>query len=129
MFDLLYSYTLGQSFNYLEQFSSDVFLVVGIVSLVVALALCLIYYLIINRMTDKAAQLVHWIVFLVLAILICGVHALVTGTNYMVDVANDVDTPLPILFWLMNAIYGGVYFFLLSILFKKASKYATKVPF
>lgn len=129
MFDFLYSYTVGNDYTYINEFRESVFTNIGVVTLIVSLVLCLLYYPVINRITDKMDQFVHWVIFLVLAGVFGGVYALVTANNYIVGILGDTEPQVPVLLWVMNGVYALLYFFVFSILLKKSSKFATKTPF
>lgn len=123
MFDLLYEYTVSSHPNF-EQLAEGAFMTVGIVTLIASIVVAAIYYLLVNRMTDKLDQIIHWFVFLDIALIFAFLFAYLIGNPYI-----DEGNPQPVLFWVMNTIYALVYFFVASILLKKASKYATKIPF
>ena len=131
MFGVLYNYTISFSkkYTYEDQFRTDVFPTVGIVTLIVALVLALLYYVVINRMTDKLDQLVHWIIVLVTGAVFGGVFAFIIANNYLIGELGETEVGVPLLFWIMNGIYAMLYFFIFSVLLKKASKFATRVPF
>lgn len=129
MFEFLYNYTFPHDYSYINEFAADVFPAVGIVSLLVSLAICLLYYVVINRITDKLDQVWHWAVFLLLTAAFGGIFAFLSAQSYLINIQNADVIIIPLLFWVMNALYCLVYFFVFSILLKKASKYATKVPF
>ncbi len=123
MFDLLYEYTVATHAN-LPELAESVFMTVGIVTLAISLVIAMLYYLLINRMTDKFDQVTHWVIFLALNLVSAFVLAYAVANDYI-----DEGNPQPVLFWVMNTVYALVYFFVASILLKKASKYATKIPF
>ncbi|MBX7243012.1 MAG: hypothetical protein K1X92_14815 [Bacteroidia bacterium] len=129
MFQLLYNYTVGGDYTYFNEFGESVFPSVGIITIVFSLIVCLLYYPVINRLTDKFDQFVHWIIFLVLCGVFGGVFAYVTANNFIVGEMGDTEPRIPVLFWVMNAIYAILYFFIFSVLLKKTSKYATLIPF
>ncbi len=123
MFDLLYEYTVTSHAN-LPEMMESVFMTVGIVTFVASIVVAMIYYLLVNRMTDKFDQIVHWFIFLSIALVFAFVFAYAIANPYI-----DEGNPQPVLFWVMNTVYALVYFFVASVLLKKASKFATKIPF
>lgn len=123
MFDLLYEYTVASHAN-LPEMMESVFMTVGIVTFVVSIVVAMIYYLLVNRMTDKFDQVIHWFIFLDIALVFAFVFAYAIANPYI-----DEGNPQFVLFWVMNTVYALVYFFVASILLKKASKFATKIPF
>lgn len=123
MFDLLYEYTVSSHAN-LEQLAEGAFMTVGVVTFIVAIVDAMVYYLLINRITDKLDQIIHWLLFLILNLVFAFTFAYFIADDYI-----DEGNPQPVLFWVMNTVYSGLYFFIASILLKKASKYATKIPF
>lgn len=129
MFELLYSFTLPQGYAYQEAFTNDVFPTVGIVSLLFCLVECLGFYILINRFTDKLDQLWHWAIFLMGVVIFGAVFAFVIANNCLVVDNSDLEAQVPVLFYVMNALYCAIYFFVFSILLKRASKFATKIPF
>lgn len=129
MFEFLYSFTIPQDYSYINEFIADVFPTVGIVSLLFPLIEALLFYVVINRFTDKLDQLWHWALFLITVMIFGGVFSYMTAHNYLLDTNADANVDVPVLFYVMNAIYCGLYFFVFSILLKRASKFATKIPF
>lgn len=130
MFKALYEFTLGGNFQYISEFADDnVHTVVGLVTLTVTLVLAAIYYLLLNRMTDKYDQLKHWLAFFGVAVVFAGIFAFWQGRHELIDTIGDDTVMVPVLFWVMNIIYAVLYFLIGSIAFRKLSKYATKIPF
>lgn len=129
MFEILYSFTIPQDYSYINEFIADVFPTVGIVSLIFPLVLALLFYVLINRFTDKMDQLWHWAIVLIINLIFGAAFAYMTANNYLIDTNADENMTVPVLFYVMNALYCGLYFFIFSILLKKASKFATKIPF
>jgi hypothetical protein len=130
MFKALYEFTLGNGFQYLNEFEDfNVYNTVGLVTLLVALGLCAIYYLAVNRMTDKYDQVLHWAIVLGVVVVFSGIFAYWQARHNLMENIGADDYSVPILFWVMNMIYALLYFVIGSVAFKKLSKYATKIPF
>lgn len=130
MFNALYEFTLGNNFPYMSDFATDnVNTVVGLVTLLVSIGLCAIYYLGLNRATDKYDQISHWGGFFGITVVFAAIFAFWQARHELHSTIGDDTVMVPILFWVMNMIYSVVYFMLGSLAFRKLSKYATKIPF
>ncbi|MFN0081406.1 MAG: hypothetical protein ACKVOM_02725 [Ferruginibacter sp.] len=130
MFNALYEFTLGSGFQYVNEFVSDQILnTAGLVTLLVSLGLAAVYYLLLNRLTDKFDQIIHWFIVMDLSLVFAGLFAWWVGHKELVETIGDDTVSVPVLFWVMNIIYAAVYYMLGSLAFRKLSKYATKIPF
>lgn len=108
-----------------EIYAENIFPIVAIVAIFLALAFALGYYLLLNRTTAKYSQNKHWGLTLFLVAVLGFGFSLWQG-NSMDDI--DIDGYL-VMISLINAVYAAVFFFLFSMVLKKGSINAQRVPF
>ncbi|RZM21501.1 MAG: hypothetical protein EOO88_32960 [Pedobacter sp.] len=123
VFSGLYELISGSNPN-VPDYIDEVYDTVGQITIVVVLTLLLIFYLLLGRWKPIFHGSGHWII--TLALTSCAAFAIAFITAK--DVIGNIDSYM-YRFSLMNAVFAGVIFILLSIVFKKMSIYAKRTPF
>ncbi len=123
IFSTLYELIIGENTDYPE-YQAGIFDSVGLITLVVAIVICLLFYVALGRWKAIWYSLVHWAITVVLVAAICFGFAFAHAK----DVIGSYDTYL-ITFSLINALFAVVYFIALSFLFKRFSIFSINTPF
>ncbi|KAA9331437.1 hypothetical protein F0P96_14430 [Hymenobacter busanensis] len=99
---------------------------IGLLNIGITLALLVLFYLVINRYMRVAtfSRPRHWALFLGLNALIAFVIVIAQANGQNVESHSYI-------YWLalLNAIYAAVFFFILSLIFRKLSVNASTTPF
>lgn len=107
-----------------SQYETDeVFTTVGVLTIIITLLTCVLFFVIIGRWKPVFHKTVHWVITLVLLAIGMGILADTLGYN------SDGDGVYSLKFGVFNAIYTALYFFLFSLLFKRFSVHAKYTPF
>ena len=123
IFSPLYECTIGQNNDYPE-YRQEIFNSVGILTLIIAVVFCLIFYLALGRWKEIWYNRTHWsITIVILAGMAFGLALMQTkGTLH-----SAIDSYL-IQFSSFNALYAVIYFVVFSFLFKNFSIYSKRTP-
>ncbi|MES2275967.1 MAG: hypothetical protein V4592_08090 [Bacteroidota bacterium] len=123
VFTWLYELLCGANDD-LPEFRDTIFGSVGLASLLLALLLAALFYLLLGRWRHVWYKLSHWVVTL----LVC----LVAGFGLAFGIARQtlgIFNGYAMLFAVVNGIVLMSYFILFSLLFKRFSVYAKRTPF
>ena len=122
IFSALYELVCGVNKNYPE-YRQQIFNSVGLLTVIIALAICIIFYVVLGRWKMVWYNNVHWGFTIVICAVICFLLAFLTTKN----VLGLVDGYLW-LFAIFNAVYSVIYFVIFSFLFKKFSIFSKRTP-
>jgi hypothetical protein len=124
MFTTIYELLIGSNED--PTYADQIFSAVGLFTLIFAVVFCLIFYLLLGRWKPIFHKLFHWIITLVILIIISFGFALTQAKG---AIGADVYDAYMIKFSMANALFVAIYFFVFSILLKKASIFAKRTPF
>lgn len=123
-FSSLYEWCIGRNDDPI--YKDEVFFSVGLFTVLIAATFCVIFYVGLGRWKPFFYQLSHWIITIIVVAVVSGFLALQQSKG--ATQSTDFDAYM-IRFSLFNALISAIYFFLLSILFKRASIFARRTPF
>lgn len=124
IFELLYTFNSLYHDTYSTEYSELIFPLVGLLSAAITIALNLIFYAGLGRMTTKFSLRKHWGFFLIMNMTICFLIAFFIAKSEVYEVDGYLLT-----FSVLNMVYSLVFFIAISILTRKTSKYAKLTPF
>ena len=124
MFTTMYEFLIGSNED--PTYADQIFSSVGLFTLIFAVVFCLIFYLLLGRWKPIFHKLSHWIITLVIIIVISFGFALTQSKG---AIGADAYDAYMIKFSMANALFVAIYFFVFSILLKKASIFAKRTPF
>ena len=124
MFTAIYEALCGVNDD--PTYSEQIFPFVGLFSLIIALVLCIIFYVGLGRWKPVWDKLRHWIISIILLAAIADVLALTQAKG---AIGSDSYDAYMIKFSLINALITVVYFIIFSLLLKRASIFAKRTPF
>jgi hypothetical protein len=105
-------------------YSDEVYETVGQITIVVVVAFDVLFYVFLGRWKPVFHKRTHWVTTLLLLMSIALGIAFLTAK----DVIGEVDSYM-YRFSIMNAVFAGVLFIILSLLFRRISIFAKKTPF
>ena len=123
IFSFLYEIIIGENYNYPE-YRDGIFSTVGLITFIISVVTCLIYYLGLGRWKPFFHQVGHWIIAFVITISLCF------GLAF--SIANDElgeSDGYMIRFALVNSLYSLIYFLIFSLIVKRFSIFAKRTPF
>jgi len=123
MFTSIYELLCGKNDD--PVYASTVYPNAGLFTLVFAIIFVIIFYLLLGRWKPVWDKVSHWIITLVLLIGIAFYLALSQSKN---ATGEDADSFM-YKFAIINAVIATVYFFIFSVLLKRASIFAKRTPF
>lgn len=123
MFTALYELFAGTNDD--PVYASEVYPTVGLFTLVFAIAFAILFYLLLGRWKPVWDKKVHWIVTLVL---LCGIAVYLALSESKSATGEEYDSFM-YKFALINSLIMVVYFFVFSLLLRKASIFARHTPF
>lgn len=118
----MYEAFIGPNVNYPE-YRDGIFSSVGLMTLLMAIVVCAIFYAALGRWKPVFHKPIHWIITLVLVAIAGFVFAYTQAKGTIA--ATDSYT---VRFGLFNAFYAVVYFIAFSILLKRVSIFAKHTP-
>ena len=119
----MYELLIGLNPNYPE-YRDGIFDTAGLVTLLVAIALCALFYVALGRWRGVWYTTTHWFITVALCALVGF------GIAYgMATAALNVADAYVVRFALINGIYLALFFVVFSFLFKNFSIYAKRTPF
>lgn len=124
IFTTIYQLVIGKNDDPI--YEDEVFFSVGLFTLLLALAFCLIFYLALGRWKAFFSQLKHWIITLLVVLLLTGLLAL--QQSAAATQAITVDAYM-VRFALFNALFAVLCFCIFSLLLKPLSIFARRTPF
>ncbi|GAA4447898.1 hypothetical protein GCM10023189_04940 [Nibrella saemangeumensis] len=124
MFTSLYELWLGQNNDPI--FADEIFTPVGMLTLLFALIVAAVFYLLLGRWKPVFDNTTHWIITLVVVAIFGFVYAL----QYAKDRtgADEADSYMQG-FGGINALYAVIFFTIFSALLKRFSIFAKRTPF
>lgn len=123
IFTSMYEVFIGANSDYPE-YREGIFDSVGLVSFVVAICMCLLFYVLLGRWKNIWYTRGHWAVTLILTAVIGFAFAYSQGKSH-----TSVADSYLIRFAAFNALYSALYFAVFSLLFKNFSIYSKRIPF
>ena len=123
LFTGLYEALIGQSTEYTD-FEDHLFNDVGLLTLVSAIAVALIFYVLLGRWKSVWYTRTHWAI----TILLCAAIGYLLAYFISKSALGVVDGYV-IRFALFNALIAAVYFILLSFALKPFSIFSKRIPF
>ncbi|RYY37426.1 MAG: hypothetical protein EOP46_02700 [Sphingobacteriaceae bacterium] len=106
------------------EYRDDIFGSVGVITIVSAVVLALVFYVVLGRWRMVWFNRAHWAYTIVITAALGFTIAYLTGKS----VLELVDGYL-IRFAIINAIYAAIYFIIFSLIFKNLSVFAKRTPF
>jgi hypothetical protein len=122
MFTSIYEFSCGPNDDPI--YAEQVFPFVGLITLIIAILVCLFFYVIIGRWKSILDKLWHWVITLILIAAITFELAFTQAKGQL----GDVDSYL-IRFAIFNALYSSIYFIIFSLIFQRISIYSRHLPF
>lgn len=117
-----------------QMYNNDLYFMVAIYSILVALVLTIAYYYIIDR--PGTAKLSIWAINLLVGGILSAIIAFVSANNDLTEIFAQVGSQLPasfssdmVMFALINAMWTILLMVLLSLVFKWKSPNSSYVPF
>ncbi len=123
IFSSLYETFIGANPDYPE-YRETLFSSVGLLTLLIAFGICLIFYAGFGRWKPFFHKLSHWLVTLLIVAIIGFAFAYVQSKNTL-GVTDSYVTR----FSIFNSIFAIVYFIIFSLLLKRISIFARRTPF
>ena len=117
-----------------QMFNNDFYFPVALYSIIVALAITIIYFYILDR--PRTANMKVWMLALLIGAIINAVVAFVSANNDLVEIFASIGKEVPnsfsydmLMFAFINAIWTLVLMFVLSIILKWKSPNSSYIPF
>ncbi|GAB3262849.1 hypothetical protein GCM10027347_28860 [Larkinella harenae] len=124
MFVSLYELWLGQNNDPI--YADEIFTPVGLITLLVSIALALLFYLVLGRWKSVFYRTSHWAITLVVA----GIFGFGYAVWYALDATGAENTDSYMQgFGAVNLLYALIYFCIFSLLLKRFSIFAKRTPF
>ena len=123
MFTAIYETLCGKTDD--PVYASDVYPNVGLFTLVFAIVFAIIFYLLLGRWKPVWDKVSHWVISLVILLIIAFFLALSQSKS---ATEEDADSFM-YKFAIINSVIALVYFFIFSVLLKRASIFAKRTPF
>lgn len=123
IFSSLYEVIIGENSNYPE-YREGIFSTVGLITFIISVVICLIFYLGLGRWKPGFHKISHWIITLVINSSICF------GLSFSMAKGELGESDgYMIRFALVNALYALIYFIIFSLLLKRFSIFPKRTPF
>jgi len=122
LFPTLYELIIGKNPDYPE-YGESIFNSVGILSFIISIVICLIFYVGLGRWKPVYHKIHHWIITI---IVVAGIGFGLAFTQAK-GVLDFIDSYL-IQFALFNAVFSALYFIIFSFFFKRFSIYSKNTP-
>jgi hypothetical protein len=123
IFIFIYEFFCGKNQN-ISDYRDRIFRDVGLLTLLIAVTICLLFYVAIGRWKNIWHTLLHWAI----TIILCAVIGVGLAYGVAKSIIGAADSYL-ILFAFMNAVVINIYFILLSLILKRFSIHARRTPF
>jgi 4-amino-4-deoxy-L-arabinose transferase-like glycosyltransferase len=123
MFTAIYELLCGKNDD--PVYASDVYPYVGLFTLVYAIVFAIVFYLLLGRWRPVWDKTSHWIITLIILLAIAFYLAVHQSTN---ATGEDADS-FVYKFAIINSVIAFVYFFIISVIIKRASIFAKRTPF
>jgi 4-amino-4-deoxy-L-arabinose transferase-like glycosyltransferase len=123
MFTSIYELLCGKNDD--PVYASDVYPNVGLFTLVFAIVFAIVFYLLLGRWKPVWDKVSHWVISLVILLVIAFLLALSQSKN---ATGEDADSFM-YKFAIINSVLALIYFFIFSVLLKRASIFAKRTPF
>lgn len=122
IFSPIYELIIGENADFPE-YRDGIFDSVGLITFIIAISICLIFYVAIGRWKEIWYTLVHWVITVLLVAAIGFGFAFSQAKGQL----GAVDSYL-IRFAIFNALYAAIYFMAFSFLFKNFSIFSKHTP-
>lgn len=119
----MYEAFIGPNVNFPE-YRSGIFSTVGLMSLLLAIVVCAVFYAALGRWKPVFHKPLHWLITLVLT----AVAGFVFAWSQAAGTIATSDS-YTFSFGLFNALYVSLYFAIFSLLLKRVSIFAKHTPF
>lgn len=124
IFTSLYQALIGKNDDPI--YEDEVFFSVGLFTIIIALAVGILFYLSIGRWKAIFCHLKHWIVSLLIVLVVTGLLALQQAKS---ATQAEVFDAYMVRFAMFNALFAIIWFFLFSLLLKRFSIFSKHTPF
>lgn len=124
IFASLYELILGTHQDYSDEFETTIFPAVGIITFVIAIVFCLLFYVALGRWRALWYTTTHWVITIALVAAVGFGLAVMQAKN-----AIDLFDNYILLFALYNALFAAVVFIAVSFLFRNFSIFSRRTPF
>lgn len=124
VFASLYELILSTHQDYSDEFETNIFPAVGIITFVIAIVFCLLFYVVLGRWKNIWYSVTHWVITIVIVAAIGFGLAIMQAKNAIELFDNYI-----LLFALYNALFAAVVFIAFSFLFKNFSIFSRRTPF
>lgn len=124
IFTSLYQALIGKNDDPI--YEDEVFFSVGLFTIIIALAVGILFYLGIGRWKAIFCHLKHWIVSLLIVLVVTGLLALQQAKS---ATQAEVFDAYMVRFAMFNALFAIIWFFLFSLLLKRFSIFSKHTPF
>ena len=123
IFSSLYEVIIGENADFPE-YRDGIFDSVGLITIFIAIAFCLLFYIVLGRWKEIWYTTLHWAVTIIIVAAVCFGFAFYQAKGQL----GDFDSYL-IRFSIINIFWGCIIFIFLSFGLKHFSIYARKTPF
>ena len=98
---------------------------VGLITIIIAVGVCLLFYLLLGRWKPVWFKLSHWLITLAINSILCFAIAILQASS---GVEGFSLGGYVLKFAFLNAILGDILFFITSLLIKRYSKFSKLIP-
>ena len=123
MFEFLYELLCGQNPD--PTFATDVYPFVGLFTLIFAITVTFIFYVVLGRNWPVWDKVIHWVITMVILLIVAFYFAF----NKAQTATGESEDSFFFTFSFVNTLYAFIYYILFSILFKRFSIFAKRTPF
>jgi len=122
IFSPLYEFIIGENADFPE-YREGIFDSVGFITFLIAVVICLLFYVALGRWKAIWYTLLHWALTIIIVAAIAFGFAFTQSKGQI----GTVDSYL-VRFAIFNAIYAAVYFIAFSFIFKNFSVFSKRTP-
>ena len=122
IFSLFYELIIGENSDFPE-YRDVIFDSVGLITLIIAIVICLLFYVALGRWKEIWYTNLHWVITIVLVAAIGFGFAFTQAKGQL----GDVDGYL-VRFAIFNGLYASIYFIAFSFFFKNFSIFSKRTP-
>ncbi|MCA0447291.1 MAG: hypothetical protein LCH54_13790 [Bacteroidetes bacterium] len=122
IFSFIYEIIIGENSDFPE-YREGIFDSVGLITLIISVAICLLFYVGLGRWKALWYTMIHWVITILIVASIGFGFAFSQAKGEL----GDVDSYL-IRFAIFNAMYAALYFIAFSFLFKNFSIFSKRTP-
>ena len=128
IFSTLYELIIGANSDFPEYRDNGIFNITGLITFVIAVLICLLFYVALGRWKNIWYTGVHWVItILIVAAIGFGFAYSQASGGLGIGYGDDGFTYL-IGFAAINALYAAIYFIAFSFFFKNFSIFSKRTP-